>query len=98
LATKVEIKVMGQKFWVTHEKGEAHIKKLAGYVNDKVLQLRNSTGAVASYRLALLAALDIADERFSEAEQRKELEELVKKRVTKIIEKLKRSLTEEESG
>ena len=37
---RVEIRVAGQKFSVTHDHDETHIRELAQYVNDKIAELR----------------------------------------------------------
>ena len=95
---RVEIRVAGQKFSVTHDHDETHIRELAQYVNDKIAELRRRTGAVATHSLALLAALDIADERFQERKRRQELEEEVRNRVTRLLEQVKQQLGEEEQS
>lgn len=96
MSGRVEIRVAGQKFSVTHDHDEAHIRELAEYVNEKIAELRRRTGAVATHSLALLAALDIADERFQERKRRQALEETVRDRISRLLERVKQQLGEEE--
>ena len=69
-----------------HDHDETHIRELAQFVNDKIADLRRRTGAVATHSLALLAALDIADEYFQERQRREDLRDAVGTRVQAIIE------------
>jgi len=99
LGGRVEIRVAGQKFSVTHDHDEAHIRELAQYVNDKIADLRRRTGAVATHSLALLAALDIADEYFQERNRSTELRAEVGQRIRQIMARVREQLgSESEDG
>jgi cell division protein ZapA (FtsZ GTPase activity inhibitor) len=58
-----EVKVGGQTLRVTHERGPEYIQAVAAYVEQK-LQAR-AGDPPAPMRLALMAALEIADELFT---------------------------------
>ena len=58
----IEVTIMGQKFLVKSESNEDYVAKVAGYVDGKVNEVLNNTKAVASMQVALLTAMNIADE------------------------------------
>jgi len=83
-----EISIMGQKFMIKSESNDDYVQRIAGYVDQKIDEVMQSTKSVASLNVAILAAMNIADEffkfrmekedRFDEAEKKiKDLIELV---------------------
>jgi len=77
----VTVEVAGQKLTLRTEAGEEYLHALAAFVNDKIAEVKTSTRTFSTHALAILAALNIADELFQARDQaRKEKDEL-KKRV-----------------
>jgi cell division protein ZapA len=83
-----EISIMGQKFMIKSESNDDYVQRIAGYVDQKIDEVMQSTKSVASLNVAILAAMNIADEffkfrmekedRFGKAERKiKDLIELV---------------------
>jgi cell division protein ZapA len=83
-----EIMIMGQKFMIRSESNDDYVNEVAGFVDDKINEVMQSTKSVASLNVAILAAMNIADEyfkfkrdhgeRFTKAERKiKDLIELV---------------------
>jgi cell division protein ZapA len=95
MAGRVDIRVAGQKFSVTHDQDESYVKEIAQYVNDKITELRQRTGAVATHSLALLAALDIADQYFQECKKTKDLRKDVRDRVIKALGRVQEQIGEQ---
>jgi cell division protein ZapA len=58
----IEVTIMGQKFMVKSESGDDYVIEIAKYVDRKINEVIQSTKAVASVNVALLAAMNIADE------------------------------------
>ena len=83
----VEIKVFGQNYTVKTDAEEDHIQAVARYVNEKMEEILKKTRSVSSLNVAILTALNIADDLLKEKEIRKALlrevgsksEDLVKK-------------------
>jgi cell division protein ZapA len=69
----VEIKVFGQTFSVKTDSDEDHIQAVAQYVNEKMEEVLNKTRSVSTLNVAILTALNIAEELLKEKEQRKAL-------------------------
>ena len=85
---EVEIKVMGQKFMVRSDSGDDYVNEVASFVDNKVTEIMKTSKSVASLNVAILAAMNIADEflkykagkekRFEEAQKKiKDLIELI---------------------
>lgn len=76
---KVEVTLLGQRFTLRSEQDVAYVHSLANFVSRKLEEIRHQTRTVSSHDLALLAALNIADELFQcerrNAEARGELRE-----------------------
>jgi cell division protein ZapA len=58
----IEVEIYGQTFTVTSEDEEAYVKSLAAYVDRFMRQVGGSTKATIPLRVAIMAALGIADE------------------------------------
>jgi cell division protein ZapA (FtsZ GTPase activity inhibitor) len=66
---KVEVTLLGQTFTLRSEKDEAHLHQVASFVNRRLEELRHQARKKNTQELALLLALNIADELF-ESEDR----------------------------
>jgi cell division protein ZapA len=69
---KVEVTLLGQSFTVRSDKDEAYVHSLASFVTRRYEELQRQTRTVSSHDLALLVALNLADELF-QSEDRAEL-------------------------
>jgi cell division protein ZapA len=79
----VTVSLAGQKFSIKSDHPEQHLQQLAAYVDRKVRELQRLSTTVGTQQLALLAAMNIADELFSaEARQREFKGRVVRKSET----------------
>ena len=58
----VTVEIMDQNLTVASESGADWVKSVAETVDDRIKQLRASTQTASSVNLAILAALNLADE------------------------------------
>lgn len=58
----VELQIQGHRLAVKSEEGEAYIRAVEDYLNNKIEEVKESTKAVSTLDLALLAALNITGE------------------------------------
>lgn len=65
---RVEIDIFGQTFSLMAE-DETRLQEVANYVNAQMKELSQSSATIDSFRLAVLAALNIANERFEMADR-----------------------------
>lgn len=87
----VDIEIMGQKFTVRSEAEENYVRKVAGYVDGKMQEVQKTARPVAKSSIAMLAALNIADE----YHRLKDSYEAVLHRVNHLSKRLSTTLTEE---
>ncbi len=82
------VEIFGNEYFV---KADAqvevdHVNELAKYVDKKMREIATTTSVVSSAKVAILAALNIADELFALRAERKELAHKdVEDRLTKLI-------------
>jgi cell division protein ZapA len=84
----VEIKVFGQTFSIKTDKEEAHIQAVAQYVNEKMEEVLKKTRSVSTLNVAILTALNIADDLLKEREQRKAFLKEVEIKSKDLVEKI----------
>lgn len=87
----MKIDIYDQSYNVNAE-NEAYIKELASYVDTKMREVADTTRIVDSLKVAVLAALNIADEVFSLQARQEKLEGPIRKRVEKCMALVERAL------
>ncbi len=63
MSRRAEITILGQKYVVRSDQDEAQLREVAAYVDKKLRELQQS-GHVNTVRVAVLGALNIANEYF----------------------------------
>ena len=66
-----EVEILGESYRILNNAPPEHTQTLAKYVDEKMKEISQSSSAVSSLKIAVLTALNIADELFKE---KKELE------------------------
>jgi cell division protein ZapA len=94
----VEIKVLGQTFTVRTDSDETHIQEVARYVNEKIEEILRKTKSVSSLNVAILTALNIADDLLKEKDKRLALLKEVGLKSKDMVEKIDLSLAGKEAG
>ena len=72
---KVKVRIYGQEYTIAGERDEETIRKVAGHVNDKMRELGRGFSSNGQGTLAVLTAINIADEYFGAQEEVQRLEE-----------------------
>ena len=93
----VEIKVFGQTYTVKTDAEEDHIHKVARYVNEKMDEVTRNTKSVSSLNVAILTALNIADDLIREKERRLALLHEVEQKSKDLTEKISLNISEKET-
>lgn len=60
-----QIRVLGQDISVLSDSGDEHVGAVVSYVNDKVREIQENARKIGTLQVAILAALNIADEYFT---------------------------------
>ncbi len=84
----VEIKVFGQIYTVKTDEEEDYIQKVAQYVNEKMAEVTKNTKSVSSLNVAILTALNLADDLVREKGKRLALLEEVERKSKDLTEKI----------
>ncbi len=84
----VEIKVFGQTYTVKTDAEEDYIQEVARYVNDKMEEVLKKTKSVSTLNVAILAALNIADDLLKEKEKRTALLREVAAKSKDLVDKI----------
>ena len=88
----VEVTIMGQKVVLRSDDEEQYIRKVAEYVDGKMQEVSQTTGSRGKYSVAILAALNIADE----YHRLKDNHNVGAARVDELLENLTSALTEDD--
>ena len=76
----VEVRIYGQVYNIRGDGNSAYISELAAYVDRKMQEVMSSTNTVDSLRVAILSALNIADELFQANRRIEQLDAMVGER------------------
>lgn len=87
----LDVEILGQKFTISSDAEEGYMLKVAGYVDDKMQELMQASKSAAKSNVAMLAALNIADE----YHRLKDTHEAILQRLDQLSKKLSTTLTEE---
>jgi len=93
----VEIKVFGQTYTVKSDAEEDHIQAIAQYVNDKMEEVLRKTRSVSTLNVAILTALNIADDLLNEKGKRMALLREVEAKSKDLVEKIEIKMGGKES-
>ncbi|MCA9739918.1 MAG: cell division protein ZapA [Deferribacteres bacterium] len=87
----IKLTIYGTEYPIKGDTDVDYIKKVAGYIDQKMYEVERNTSAKSSLKVAILAALNIADELFRErAENQKNIRTFEKRieRLTQILDNI----------
>jgi len=87
----IEVEIMGERVTLRTDEDEDHVRNVAGYVDRKMQEITRGTRPTAKSSIAMLAALNIADE----YQRLKDQHEAMSQRVNLLLKRLTTNLTEE---
>jgi cell division protein ZapA len=96
MAHSVKLQIFGQVYPVQSELDEVYMQKLAEYVDEKMRAIADMTPTVDTQKVAILAAIVIADELHSVRKERGEREELLKEQAERCLTLVERALKQSE--
>lgn len=89
----VEVEIAGQRLVIKSDEGPRYVQELADYVDAQLRELTGGRGTVNVQRIALLVAIQIADELFRE----KDLHRKFRQRIQAKLSALDTALGEHEA-
>jgi len=90
----VHVDIFGQTYTVRAGTDAGYVEKLAAYVDSQMMEVSRAAGAVDSVRIAVLAALNIADECFQLRAQEGESDRLAQAKAEVLARALAAALDE----
>ena len=88
----MKVQIFGQVYSIRGDLEERYVQKLAKFVDEKMHAIAEATGIVDTQKLAVLAALAIADELHSMQRERSEDEELLREQAERCLTLVERAL------
>jgi cell division protein ZapA len=88
----LKIDIYDQSYNVNADGNEEYLKELAAYVDTKMREVADATHMADSLKVAVLAALNIADEMHGLRERQQRLEGPLRERVEKCVSLVEKAL------
>lgn len=82
---RFDIQVLGQEFSVLSDSGDEHVAEIVQYVNDKAEEIGNTSGNVTTLSVAMLVALNIADEFLKFKKEKEDIHSQLENRTERLI-------------
>tara|TARA_Y100001970_G_C13890632_1_gene678552 strand:- start:465 stop:761 length:297 start_codon:yes stop_codon:yes gene_type:complete len=89
----VKVPIMGQEYTVNTLASSQYIKKIASFVDDKMIEIQNSgIEKESQLRIAVLAAMNIADDFFQLKNNNKDAIEKIENNTKDLLKKVEKEL------
>lgn len=88
----MKIEIYDQVYNVNADQNEDYLNEIAAYVDGKMREVAEATRTVDSLKVAVLAALNIADEMFTLRQRQQDIEGPLRKRVEKCVAMVEKAL------
>jgi len=92
MSNRVKVEIYGQSYSLGGDLDEAYVQKLARYVDEKMIAVAEATQTVDSVRVAVLAAMAIADELHSGRQDTNHRDDALRERAQQCLNILERAL------
>lgn len=86
---RFSITILGQEISVLSDSGDEHVTQVVDYINKKAEEIGKNSGNMTSLNIAILVALNIADEYFQVKEVEEERHRQVENRSERLINLIK---------
>lgn len=84
----VDLELFGQRFTVSTDTDAERVRDIVDFVNRRLETIRDASRRVQTDQIALLAALNIAEELFDERDRRRSLKRSVRDRSMRMLDAL----------
>jgi cell division protein ZapA len=92
MSSPVKVQIFGQTYTIHGELEPAYVLKLAAYVDEKMSAIADATSTVDTHKVAVLAALAIADELHTIQRDHGEHDELLREQAERCLTLVERAL------
>ena len=88
---RLEVEIYNQTFIVTSEDDEQYVREIASYVDERMRQIGGSTKTAVPLRVAIMAALSIADEYHKAIQRERETQHEIERLSSLFLERIAQS-------
>jgi cell division protein ZapA len=92
MSTNITVQIYDRAYTIQSVLDESYIRKVAGYVDEKMRVISQVAKSVDTQKVAVLAALAIADELHRLQEENGEREEILKERAERCLTMVEKAL------
>lgn len=85
LKKRFNIQILEQEISVLSDSGDEHVTKTVRYVNNKAKEIESASGNISSLNVAILVALNIADELFKFKKEKEDAYNQLESRTERLI-------------
>jgi cell division protein ZapA len=89
MKTSVKVEILGREYSIRSDEGEDRVKKIAAYINQKLKAVSEGTKTVSTLDVAILVAMDVANEYFEALEGQNQLARKIELKSDRLIERIK---------
>lgn len=94
----VSVEILGRTYTLRAQKNKEYVQKLGKIVNDKMVSVEQSTNTIDTVRVAVLAALNLADEYLTACETYERRIHSLESEKDRLRELIQGALTEEQTN
>ena len=88
MAEPLKVRILDHEYLIKSEESEEQVRRIAEYVNDKLLEAMTNTRGLSETKRTILAALDIASEYFQLQKERDDLVARLRERTKALIRRI----------
>lgn len=90
----IKVQIFGNEFTIKNVYDPDYIESLASYVDKKMKEVAGSSGLVSTNKIAILAALNIAEELFGMHDKKSKSKDvkIIKEKIESLIQKIDNKL------
>lgn len=92
MANQVNVKIFGQEFTIKGEDTPQYVQALAEFVDKKMREVASASSVITSHKVAMLTAINIADELFRLRQEKEEQEKKFGETVDQWIEAIGKTI------
>ena len=84
----LKVRILDHEYLIKSEENEEQVRRIAEYVNDKLLEAMTNTRGLSETKTTILAALDIASDYFQLQKERDDLIARLRERTKALIRRI----------
>lgn len=88
----VKVEILGNEYVLRSDRGEAQVRRVAGYLDDRLSEVLSSTTTSSTLAATVLAALNITSELLSLKDERESLLREIEVRAERLLRRIEQAV------